>query len=128
MMMRCSASAASTALMDFSRETESGRMMKGKTTTSLRGRTGRMSGIGRSASRSAEATSFSSSSATGLLLVLRGHGYLDLLLAQIRHPRQDDLEDSVLHARLRVMGVDGPGKRHRLDEPSEVSLHAEEAH
>jgi hypothetical protein len=27
MMIRCSASAASTALMDFSRETESGRMM-----------------------------------------------------------------------------------------------------
>ena len=44
MMIRCSASAASTAVIDFSRETESGRMMKGKTTTSFSGRTGRMSG------------------------------------------------------------------------------------
>ena len=40
MMIRCSASAASTALIDFSRETESGRMMNGKTTTSFSGRTG----------------------------------------------------------------------------------------
>ena len=52
MMIRFSARAASTALIDFSRETESGRMMYGKMTTSFRGRTGRMSGIGRSVSRS----------------------------------------------------------------------------
>ena len=64
MMIRCSARAASTALMDFSRETESGRMMNGKTTTSFSGRTGRMSGIGRSCSRSvAISRSFSSTSA-----------------------------------------------------------------
>ena len=62
MMMRWSARAASTALMDFSRETERGRMMNGKTTTSFKGRTGRMSGIGRSVSRSA-VSSFSSISA-----------------------------------------------------------------
>ena len=64
MMIRCSASAASTALIDFSRETESGRMMNGKTTTSFSGRTGRMSGIGRSCSLSVT-TSFSSISAMG---------------------------------------------------------------
>ena len=100
MMMRCSASAASTALIDFSRDTESGRMMNGKTTTSFSGRTGRMSGIGRSASRS-DATSFSSSSA------MRARAYsscfrldrdLDLLLAQVRHAREDDLEEPVLRS------------------------------
>src|ERR1700693_5978219 len=64
MMIRCSARAASTAVMDFSRETESGRVMNGKTTTSFNGRTGRMSGIGRSSLRSvAISRSFSSTSA-----------------------------------------------------------------
>ena len=66
MMIRCSASAASTAVIDFSRETESGRMMKGKTTTSFNGRTGRMSGIGSSGSFSAARASFSFSSTSGI--------------------------------------------------------------
>src|SRR3954467_10583921 len=45
MMTRFSASAWSTALIDFSRETDSGTMMNGKMTRSLSGSTGRTSGI-----------------------------------------------------------------------------------
>src|SRR3954467_14314781 len=45
MMTRFSASAWSTALIDFSRETDSGTMMNGKITRSLSGSTGRTSGI-----------------------------------------------------------------------------------
>src|SRR3954462_3101364 len=45
MITRFSASAWSTALMDFSRDTERGTMMNGKMTRSFSGRTGRTSGI-----------------------------------------------------------------------------------
>ena len=45
MITRFSASAWSTALIDFSRDTESGTMMKGKITKSFSGSTGRTSGI-----------------------------------------------------------------------------------
>src|SRR6266581_4628501 len=45
MMTRFSASAWSTALIDFSRDTDSGTMMNGKITRSLSGSTGRTSGI-----------------------------------------------------------------------------------
>src|SRR5437773_970996 len=45
MITRFSASAWSTALIDFSRDTESGTMMKGKITRSFSGSTGRTSGI-----------------------------------------------------------------------------------
>src|SRR5713101_2757746 len=45
MITRFSASAWSTALIDFSRETESGTMMNGKMTRSFSGSTGRTSGI-----------------------------------------------------------------------------------
>src|SRR5688572_11036911 len=45
MMTRFSASAWSTALIDFSRDTDSGTMMNGKITRSLSGNTGRTSGI-----------------------------------------------------------------------------------
>src|SRR5436309_3360699 len=127
MMMRCSASAASTALIDFSRDTESGRMMYGNTTTSFRGRTGRMSGIGRSASRSVE-SSLSSISAmpSSLLLLLRLNGDFDLFLAQVGNALQDHLEQSVLQLGSGMMGVDRARKRDRLDESAEVALHAEE--
>ena len=87
-------------------------MMYGKTTTSLSGRTGRMSGIGRSASRSV-ATSFSSNSAIVLclLLLVRLDRNLDLLLAHVRHAGQNDLEQPVLHAGLGLVRVDRPGQR-----------------
>src|SRR5688500_17990131 len=45
MITRFSASAWSTALIDFSRETDSGTMMNGKITRSFSGSTGRTSGI-----------------------------------------------------------------------------------
>src|SRR5213075_3435748 len=45
MMTRFSASAWSTALIDFSRDTDSGTMMNGKMTRSFNGSTGRTSGI-----------------------------------------------------------------------------------
>jgi len=45
MMTRFSARAWSTALIDFSRDTDSGTMMNGKITRSLSGKTGRTSGI-----------------------------------------------------------------------------------
>src|SRR4029453_7414497 len=109
MMIRCSARAASTALIDFSRETESGRMMNGKTTTSFSGRTGSMSGIGSSAPRSAGAGALFffflflflflfDLGHPGLLLRFGGHGNLDLLLAQVGHPGQENLEQPVFHS------------------------------
>src|SRR5438128_12547241 len=45
MMTRFSARAWSTALIDFSRDTDSGTMMNGKMTRSFNGSTGRTSGI-----------------------------------------------------------------------------------
>ena len=45
MITRFSASAWSTALIDFSRDTDSGTMMNGKITRSFSGSTGRTSGI-----------------------------------------------------------------------------------
>src|SRR5215212_1869495 len=45
MITRFSARAWSTALIDFSRDTDSGTMMNGKITRSFSGRTGRTSGI-----------------------------------------------------------------------------------
>src|SRR5262245_26400771 len=126
MMIRCSASAASTALIDFSRETESGRMMYGKTTTSFRGRTGRMSGIGRSTSRSV-AISFSSTSTIGLFF-LRLDRDLVLLLAHVRHAREDHLQEAFPKTRFCLARIHGAGQRNRLDEVAEVPLHAEETH
>src|SRR5207237_5308976 len=111
----------------FSLETERGRMMNGKTTTSFMGRTGRMSGIGRSASRSV-ATSLSSISAMGDLFLRLGlDGDLDLLLAQVRYARERHLEKSVPQARSGVVRVDRPRQRDRLHKGAEVALHAEEA-
>ena len=56
------------------------------------------------------------------------HRDLDLLFAQVRHARENDLENAVLHAGLRMMRVDGTRERHRLHEAPEVALHAEETH
>src|SRR3982074_1581400 len=151
MMIRCSASAASTAVIDFSRETESGRMMKGKTTTSFKGSTGRMSGIGSSWSRSA-AISFSFSSVSAMfpkfrsvffslrfafriqkpgpsfpVLLLGAHRDLVFAFSLVRHLGKKDLEQPVLQDGAGLVRIHGPRKRDRFHEPAEVSLHAEES-
>src|SRR6478752_5654497 len=109
MMIRCSASAASTALIDFSRDTERGRMMNGKTTTSFSGRTGRMSGIGRSGSRST--ISFSSSSTIRTREILSfffaaDDGDGQLLFPLVGDARKNDLEHAALQLRDGAVRVD----------------------
>ncbi len=123
MITRLSASARSTASTLLSRPTESGRMMYGKTTVSLSGRTGRTSGI---LMASSCGLSWRSTTHSAVFLSLQNMQYPSLLPLVLDLRELQD-QQAVLQPGRPLVGVDRRQDVDLAGEPAVPALQAVEA-